>query len=102
MVFRDIGTSLRHAVDMKEDFLYAMLHLQEVCGFEGKVGVAECLGTMCSRAQESNLTLKITEQGEVGVLGGGERVWSSKVVVVVVVVVTQNLTNKNIDTQIGH
>ena len=63
--FRNIGTSLRLAVDLREEFMYALLQLQEGCGFEGRVGMAQCLATMCARASESDLKLKIAAQGEV-------------------------------------
>ena len=64
-------------MDLREEFLYSQLQLQEACGFEGKVGVAQCLATMCSRASESELKLKVMAKGEVWMCVAG--VWSQQI-----------------------
>ena len=52
-------------MDLKEDFTFSLLHFKEVCGYNGKVGVAECIRKMCARARESNIKLKVESYGEV-------------------------------------
>lgn len=63
--FRDIGTSLRKAVDLQEDYISGLLQFQEACGYESSVDVVECIRKMCVRAKESSVSLKFESQGEV-------------------------------------
>lgn len=63
--FRDIGTSLRKAVDLKEEYLCSLLHFREACGYECLMGLVECIGKMCVRAKESAVQLKFEAKGEV-------------------------------------
>ena len=65
--FRDIGAPLRKAVDIREEYLFSLHHFKEVCGYDGKVGVVECIKKMCIRAKASDITLNVNVDGEVRV-----------------------------------
>ena len=63
--FRGIGAPLRKAVDIREEYLFSLHHFKEVCGYDGNVGVVECIKKMCIRAKASDITLNVNVDGEV-------------------------------------
>ena len=63
--FKDIGAYLKKAVDLKEDYLVNLLHFKELLSYGPQISCEDGVGRMCSRARESNITLKLTSLGDV-------------------------------------
>ncbi len=56
---------LHRAVDLKEDYVYAILHFKETCGRGAQALLKDCIEIVAARAKGSRLSLCLDVVGDV-------------------------------------
>lgn len=63
--FRTTHVHIHRAVDLREDYMFALTHFKESCGRGPQALLDECIVLLAARAKGSNLTLFLHVIGEV-------------------------------------
>ena len=63
--FRNAPGPIHKAVDLREDYVFALMHFKELCGHGPQASLVDCIDRMAVRAKSAGLSLSISTLGDV-------------------------------------